>query len=130
MKKIVLIFLSLFLLSPAYAANKVKYIGTEAVGTLQGAPNIYYQMARDDRSALRFQLVTTGGNIWIYGGYRLYFTEQRDGIYAGADIGLGNSLDLVINGGMEFRKDNYLIDPHLKFSQAGATLGLNIGYAF
>jgi hypothetical protein len=129
-KKLALLWLSLMTANPVYAGNGINFIGTEAVDTLQGAPNIYYQMGLNPRSALRFQLLTTGGNVWLYGGYRLYFTEQRDGIYAGADIGVSNSLDLVITGGIEFHKDNYIFDPHLKFSQAGTNIGFNIGYAF
>lgn len=128
-KKQLLLLISLIAFNPAYAGNGVNFIGTEVVDTVQGTPNIYYQMGLDQRSALRFQLVTSGGNSWFYGGYRLYFTEQRDGIYAGADIGLGSSLDLVITGGVEFHKDNYLFDPHLKFSQSGVKVGFNIGYA-
>lgn len=130
MKRFFPLLLLLIATKAVYAGNGVNFIGTEVVDTVQGAPNIYYQMGRDDRSALRFTLLTSNGNTWIYGGYRLYFTEQRDGIYAGADIGVGSSLDLLITTGVEFHKDNYIFDPHLKFSQAGTNIGFNIGYAF
>lgn len=130
MKRLACLLTAMIVCQPVWASSGDNFIGTEAIGTVGGTPNIYYQMGLNPSTALRFQMLYDAGTTWIYGGYRYYYTQHEDGLYVEGDLGLGTTIDLVLSAGIEFRQDDFLVDPNLRLSRNGFTVGLNFAYAY